>query len=92
MSAEKLRGKYLLIMTDGYSLDYYSFHDSLEDAQTKMKKDYEKSTPSSWKEDFKEMSHCSDTDAILFDNGDYVLVWNIISLTENYIPKGEAEK
>ena len=75
-----MKNKYLLMTTDGYSLDDYTFYDSFETAQAMMKKSYENLTPSNWIDEFKEMSNCGEKDAILYCNGENVYVWNIIKM------------
>ena len=75
-----VRPKYLLVTTDGYNLDDHTFYDSFESAQTAMKDSYKALTPDDWIEDFSDMSHCGDDDAILYDNGNNVYVWSIIAI------------
>ena len=68
--------KYLLIGTDGYSIDTTPYL-SLEKAHEAMKKAYNHFCPKDNGEEWEESSYINDTDAILYANGDKVYVWNI---------------
>ena len=71
--------KYILCLTDGYTIDCIGKFSTLEKAQTYMRKDYNYFAPHecNWDEDFKEMSEVGDFDAILYRNGEDVFVWHI---------------
>lgn len=75
----KAKGNYLLISTDGFSLDDYTFYETNEEASEAMKKAYSEAVPEQWDENDKEMSRCGERDAILFTS-ECVYVWNIISI------------
>lgn len=71
---------FLLVTTDGYSLDDYTFYETIEEAQDALKKAYDELTPKN--DEFPEssdaeMSYCNDTDAMLY-TGENVYVWKII--------------
>lgn len=71
---------YLLIRTDGYSIDTERFS-SLERAKEVMKEEYEENIPSDdyWHDNSaeKEMSYLDFNDAILYTGND-VFVWRIV--------------
>ena len=71
---------FILIQTDGYSIDATKCT-SLTEAQQKMKDAYEESTPTDFDEESSEaeMSCCSDTDATLY-TGEDVYVWKIVTV------------
>lgn len=73
--------KILLIKTDGYSIELSEF-DNMDEAKSAMVNDYESLLPDEdhFIEDYKQMSYCSETNAILYLNGEDVYVWKI------YIP------
>lgn len=72
--------KYILISTDGYSLDDYTIYDTFSEAQTAMQKAYNSLVPKEWCEGFEELSYCEWSDAILYNNGEDVYVWKIICI------------
>ena len=78
----ELKGNYLLINTDGYSLDDYTFYNTEDDAKAAMKKAYNELHPDNNDESSEEMSYIGETDAILYANGESVNVWKIIKLTK----------
>lgn len=80
ISTGNIKGNYLLITTDGYSLDDYAFYNTLKEAQNSMEEAYERCIPEDWNESDVEMSYCSNMDAILYCNGENIFVWNIIEL------------
>ena len=71
---------FILIKTDGYSIDTTK-HNSLTEAQQKMKDAYEELTPIDFDDESSEaeMSYCSDTDATLHTGKD-VYVWKICTV------------
>lgn len=73
--------RYMLIGTDGYSIDSIIYA-SRENAREALIKAYEKLTPNEWNEDFKDMSYLDDDFAILYANGENVYVWNIQAIPE----------
>lgn len=73
--------RYMLIGTDGYSIDS-TIYASRENAREALIKAYEKLTPNEWNEDFKDMSYLDDDFAILYANGENVYVWNIQAIPE----------
>ena len=71
--------KYLLIKTDGYSIETEGFL-SEADCYKSMLDAYNAAKPEEWDESFEDMSYISETDAILYANGEEVFVWRIISV------------
>lgn len=69
--------KWLLIRTDGYDILTFHFDDYCKTFE-EMEKQYESFKPKDWFENEKEMSHMSDIDAILYENGNNVYVWKIV--------------
>lgn len=69
---------YLLVKTDGYSIEYADYR-SPEQAYEEMKKEYEDYTPKDTTEEVEEMSYISDSEAILY-SGETVYVWRIIEI------------
>lgn len=76
--------QYRLYLTDGYDIHREGIFSSLEKAQAAMQAAYNLRTPENWMEEFEELSYLSETDAILYANGEDVFVWHIeeISLTD----------
>lgn len=72
--------KYLLIATDGYSIDYTQY-DTMEVAQEAMRTAYAKLTPEENDESSEEMSYLGETDATLYANGENVYVWTIATVS-----------
>lgn len=54
-------------------MDDYAFYDTFGEA-------YERCIPDDWIELDAEMSRCGESDAIPYNNGKDVFVWNIISI------------
>lgn len=71
--------KTVLIETDGYSIDTTEF-DTKDNAIIAMKKRYADLTPNDNNESFADMSYITDTNAILYQNGENVYVWKIITV------------
>ena len=67
MVANKLTGEKGVIFTAKYVNRF-----------EEMEKQYESFKPEDWFENEKEMSHMSDIDAILYENGNNVYVWKIV--------------
>ncbi len=76
------RGKYLLITTDGSSLDDYTFYDDLTDAQNMMAAGYASCIPNSWADDLKELSYRAEMDAILYTE-ETTYIFTIIPIMED---------
>lgn len=74
---------YLLIRTDGYSIDSEKFS-SMERAKEVMKEEYEENIPSDvyWHDNSaqKKKSYLAFNDAILY-TGFYVFVWRIVAIS-----------
>ena len=64
----------LLIKTDGYTIQTTTFADA-DSARAAMTADYNAADSAEH-----EMSHISDTEALLYDRSDNVFVWKIVSL------------
>lgn len=72
--------KYILIETDGYSIETRIF-ENLEDAQKQMKKQYTSWIPiGGLNNESKESSYLENIDAQLYANGMDVFTWKIISV------------
>lgn len=70
---------YLLIATDGYSIDTEKYK-TKEAAIESMKKAYNILHPDEKNEEWEDMNWVSDDDAILYANGESVYVWSIIEI------------
>lgn len=70
---------FLLISTDGYSIDYTKYP-TKDEAQEAMRTAYHDNEPEDWDENFEDMSYLENNNAILYDNGDNVYVWTIADL------------
>lgn len=75
--------KAILVKTDGYSITH-SFFSSFEKAKETMEKQYSEHLPEEWDEDYEDMSYCGDDEAVLYNNGEDVYLWQIIDL--KYVP------
>ena len=73
--------KAILIKTDGYSIDCW-FYENCEKAKEAMREQYNAYEPEELEEDWSDLSHCSDTDAILYNNGENVYVWRICEIPD----------
>ena len=72
--------KFILIETDGYSIETRTF-ENLEDAQKQMGKQYETWPPTGGLTDsYEESSYLGNMDAQLYTNGMDVFTWKIISV------------
>ena len=69
----------LLIKTDGYTIQTTTFADT-DSARAAMTADYSASNKNAADSAEHEMSHISDTEALLYDRSDNVFVWKIVSL------------
>lgn len=69
--------KYILATTNGYEIRSTE-HKTLDDAQNAMREAYENYTPDEWADEYEDISYCGTMDAVLYDNGDDVYVWQII--------------
>lgn len=49
-----------------------------------MEKQYSEHLPEEWIDDFEDMSYCGDDEAVLYNNGEDVYLWQIIDL--KYVP------
>ena len=68
--------KYVLIFSDGESIDAVTYN-TKEEAYENMKKTYEKSYPKDQEESWADMSYLSDDSAMLYLNGEGVCCWDI---------------
>jgi len=73
---EKINSKWVLAETDGYDITQTIF-DSYKECHEAMSDQYKNYEPEEFVESCEEMSHCNDTDAILYCNNENVYVWNI---------------
>ena len=69
---------HIVIVCDGYCIAEKRCS-SKEKAQQKMRKMYESDVPKDHIDEFKNMSYCNTSDAILYTNGDRVLVYKVIA-------------
>lgn len=69
----------MLVHTDGYNIEY-SKHKSKEAAHTAMKTAYASFNKNDCGDDWDKMSEITDEAAILYDRGENVYVWRIITL------------
>lgn len=78
-----MKKRYLLIKTDGYSIDT-CFRDTYQEAEAQMRKEYLDAKPEEeeWDESWAEMSYLESHDAILY-TGENVFVWRILKVTED---------
>lgn len=74
---------YVLVRTDGYSIETVMQSSNLDKVKETLCEDYKKHLPEEWVDDFEDMSCCGDMDAILYDNGENVYVWQIIEVKES---------
>lgn len=73
--------KYVLIHTDGYSIDYADGCQKLEEVQKEMECQYNDYMPSDGlSPEWEEMSYLDACDAMLYANGEEVHVWKIIAV------------
>lgn len=73
--------KYVLIHTDGYSIDYIDGCQKLEEVQKEMERQYDDHMPSDGlSPEWEEVSYLDACDAILYANGEAVHVWKIIAV------------
>ena len=68
--------KYVLIFSDGESIDAATYN-SKKEAYANMKKAYEESYPEDQEESWADMSYLSDDSALLYLNGDGACCWDI---------------
>lgn len=72
---------FILIHTDGYSIDCDNSYPTLDDARKEMKRQYNSNMPSDGlSPEWEDISYCNDDDAILYANGEDVHVWRIITV------------
>jgi uncharacterized Zn ribbon protein len=71
--------KLILIRCDGYDIETSEYTD-LSSAQEKMRKEYDEFHPKENADEWEDMSYISDTNAILYANGENVYVWKIITV------------
>lgn len=74
-----VEGVFILVSTDGYSIEHTKY-DTKNEARDAMKKAYDLLKPKQFEESCEEMSYVSDNDAMLYDNGNDVYVWQIIEV------------
>lgn len=73
--------KYILVYTDGYSIDYDDDYQKLEEVQKEMERQYKDCIPSDGlSPEWEDMSYINDGDAMLYANGEEVHVWKIIAV------------
>ena len=73
--------KYVLIHTDGYSIDYVDSYTNLDEAQKAMEYQYnDYMPPCGLSPEWKKVSYLDACDAILYANGEAVHVWKIIAV------------
>ncbi len=78
---------YVLTQTDGYSIQKLGQSVSKTEMQKQMQEEYQRLYPydtietndTTWN-DFKEMSECNEDNAILYDRGETVYVWQILTV------------
>lgn len=73
--------KYVLMHTDGYSIDTNIFT-SGEELTAELTKQYNRLAPDENDEEFEDMSYLSDDSAILYANGENVYVWDTLVVKE----------
>lgn len=76
ISPTEVSEKYVLIFSDGESIDATTYN-SKEEAYANMKNAYEESYPEGQEEDWADMSYLGDDSALLYLNGDGVCCWDI---------------
>lgn len=76
-----------LIYTDGYGIYSIAESTDIEEIKQRLQEAYTDHIPDQWNPDYKEISYLSDTDAILYANGDDVYVWAIFSYGIANLPK-----
>lgn len=73
--------KYILVYTDGYSIDYDDSCTNLGEAQKAMECQYKDYLPlDGLSPEWEDMSYINDGDAMLYANGEEVHVWKIIAV------------
>ena len=70
----------ILSHTDGYSIQNSVYHDK-KTAYAAMKTAYDQLNQNIPGDEWDELSHISDTDALLYDKGDNVYLWHIMEVT-----------
>lgn len=68
---------YTLTRSDGYGINLVMQGFNRLDVQCQMKLEYNQQTPMDWLDEFKELSYCEEDNAICYDNGNNVIVWQI---------------
>lgn len=71
--------KYILVETDGYSIEHAIYTD-YKNTYEEMEKRYKEYSPSDNSERFADISYISEQSAILYANGENVYVWSIITV------------
>lgn len=73
--------KFILIHTDGYSIDYDDNYKNIDETRKEMIQQYEEHMPTGGlSPEWEDMSYFTDDDAILYTNGENVHVWRIITV------------
>lgn len=75
-----MKEKYILIKTNGYDIEVFDCK-TFEEANSKMKEQYESLHPEENEESCEEMSYINENDAMLYANCESVYVWHIHKVT-----------
>lgn len=70
--------RYELICSDGYSIER-TIYNSKQDAIAAMKQAFNELESNCIGDDYDEMSYCNETDAMLYDRGENVYIWNVMT-------------
>lgn len=69
---------YILVRTDGYEITAVIQDSSREHVEETMRKDYEGHIPAQWIQEYRQSGSLENDRAILYSNGEDVIVWKII--------------
>lgn len=72
--------RYMVIFCDGFNISNEGLFSTEKEASQHMKECYDKYIPDNWTQEYKEMSSCTDTRAILYYNGEDVYNWGVEAL------------
>ena len=80
MESNKKQYIYLLIWTDGYTIEATKYL-TLEAAQMALRDEWDGYYDEEMNDEWKELSLISDSNAILYNNGENVYVWDIAEIS-----------
>lgn len=71
--------KTVLVHTDGYSINHRTYA-NYQAAKTAMKEEYAQHNHNTVNDDWDKLSYIDDYNAVLYDNGENVYVWQIVEV------------